>query len=77
MLKRFFINSVVVMIIIMTTTGFTYSNNVQKVPDYIEEDILKGNIKLEDKTNVNLKSKISQEEYEKTIKVFTRKSCDF
>ncbi|MDU8953679.1 MAG: hypothetical protein E7G37_07790, partial [Streptococcus sp.] len=43
-------------IIICTfSSGFTYSNNVQKVPDYIEEDILKGNIKLEDKTNVNLK----------------------
>ncbi|MDU5743169.1 MAG: hypothetical protein E6Z87_03935 [Finegoldia magna] len=66
--KKFVKNLVVVMIIIMTTTGFTYSNNVQKVPDYIEEDILKGNIKLEDKTHVNLKSKISQEEYEKTIK---------
>ena len=62
------IKLVVVMIFFITTTGFTYSNNVQKVPDYIEEDILKGNIKLEDKTNVNLKSKISQEEYEKTIK---------
>ena len=68
MLKRFIKNLVVVMIIIITTTGFTYSNNVQEVPDYIEEDISKGNIKLEDKTHVNLKSKISQEEYEKTIK---------
>ena len=67
-LRNKIINLLVVIIFIMTTTGFTYSNNVQKVPDYIEEDILKGNIKLEDKTNVNLKSKISQEEYEKTIK---------
>ena len=68
MLKRFIKNLVVVMIIIITTTSFTYSNNVQEVPDYIEQDISKGSIKLEDKTHVNLKSKISQEEYEKTIK---------
>lgn len=64
-----FITKTILSLIFLTfCSGFTYSNNVQKVPDYIEEDILKGNIKLEDKTNVNLKSKISQEEYEKTIK---------
>ena len=61
-------NLVVVMIIIITTTGFTYSNNVQKVPDYIHENIKEGNINLEDKITIDLKSKISQEEYEKTIK---------
>ena len=68
MLKRFLMNLVVVMIIIITTTGFTYSNNVQKVPDYIHENIKEGNIDLEDKITIDLKSKISQEEYEKTIK---------
>ena len=58
----------VVMIFFITTTGFTYSNNVQEVPDYIHENIIKGNINLEDKITIDLKSKISQEEYEKTIK---------
>ncbi|MDU6064915.1 MAG: hypothetical protein E7L13_08940, partial [Finegoldia magna] len=68
MFKRFLNKLVVVMIIIITTTGFTYSNNVQEVPEYIRENIEKGNINLEDKITVDLKTKISQEEYEKTIK---------
>lgn len=49
-------------------SGFTYSNNVQEVPEYIREIITTGNINLEDKITVDLKTKISQEEYEKTIK---------
>ena len=62
------IKLVVVMIFFITTTGFTYSNNVQEVPDYIHENIIKGNINLEDKITIDLKTKISQEEYENTIK---------
>ena len=68
MFKNFSKNLVVVMIIIITTTGFTYSNNVQEVPDYIHENIVERNINLEDKITVDLKTKISQEEYENTIK---------
>ena len=49
-------------------SGFTYSNNVQEVPEYIREIITTGNINLEDKITVDLKTKISHEEYEKTIK---------
>lgn len=67
-LIRFITKTLLSLLFLTFCSGFTYSNNVQEVPDYIEEDILKGNIKLEDKTNVKLKSKISQEEYENTIK---------
>ncbi len=62
------IKLVVVVIFFITTTGFTYSNNVQEVPEYIHENIIEGNIDLEDKITIDLKTKISQEEYEKTIK---------
>lgn len=55
------------MIFFITTTGFTYSNNIEDVPDYIKEDLLE-NINLKDKIHVNLNTKISQEEYETTIK---------
>ncbi|MDU6064067.1 MAG: peptidase S41, partial [Anaerococcus sp.] len=61
------IKLVVVMIFFITTTGFTYSNNIEDVPDYIKEDLLE-NINLKDKIHVNLNTKISQEEYETTIK---------
>ena len=68
------------MIIIITTTGFTYSNNIEDTPDYIKEDLLE-NVNLKDKIQVNLNTKISQEEYETTIKdvenFFERKSCNF
>jgi len=67
MFKRFIKNLVVVTIIIITTTGFTYSNNIEDVPDYIKEDLLE-NVNLKDKIHVNLNTKISQEEYETTIK---------
>ena len=57
----------VVMIFFITTTGFTYSNNIEDVPDYIKEDLLE-NVNLKDRVHVNLNTKISQEEYETTIK---------
>lgn len=64
-----FITKTILSLIFLTfCSGFTYSNNVQEVPDYIHENIIKGNINLEDKITIDLKSKISQEEYEKTIK---------
>lgn len=64
-----FITKTILSLIFLTfCSGFTYSNNVQEVPDYIHENIIKGNINLEDKITVDLKTKISQEEYEKTIK---------
>ena len=64
-----FITKTILSLIFLTfCSGFTYSNNVQEVPDYIHEIITTGNINLEDKITIDLKSKISQEEYEKTIK---------
>ena len=66
--KNKIINLLVVIIFIITTTGFTYSNNVQEVPYYIHKNIKEGNINSEDKITIDSKSKISQEEYEKTIK---------
>ncbi|MFR9275327.1 hypothetical protein [Finegoldia magna] len=64
-----FITKTILSLIFLTfCSGFTYSNNVQEVPEYIRENIEKGNINLEDKITVDLKTKISQEEYENTIK---------
>ena len=67
-LISFIIKTILSLIFLTFCSGFTYSNNVQKVPDYIHENIIEGNIDLEDKITIDLKSKISQEEYEKTIK---------
>ncbi|MDU1398706.1 hypothetical protein [Finegoldia magna] len=62
-----FITKTILSLIFLTfCSGFTYSNNVQEVPEYIRENIEKGNINLEDKITVDLKTKISQEEYENT-----------
>lgn len=64
-----FITKTLLSLIFLTfCSGFTYSDNVQEVPEYIREIITKENINLEDKITVDLKTKISQEEYEKTIK---------
>lgn len=64
-----FISKTLLSLLFLTfCSGFTYSNNVQEVPEYIREIITKENINLEDKITVDLKTKISQEEYEKTIK---------
>ena len=58
-----FITKTILSLIFLTfCSGFTYSNNVQKVPEYIREIITKGDINLEDKITVDLKTKISQEE---------------
>ena len=46
----------VVMIFFITTTGFTYSNNIEDVPDYIKEDLLE-NVNLKDRVHVNEKRK--------------------
>lgn len=65
-----FITKTILSLIFLTfCSGFTYSNNVQEVPEYIHENIIEGNIDLEDKITIDLKTKISQEEYEKTIKM--------
>ena len=64
-----FITKTILSLIFLTfCSGFTYSENVQEVPEYIREIITTGNINLEDKITVDLKTKISHEEYEKTIK---------
>ena len=67
-LISFITKTILSLIFLIFCSGFTYSNNVQEVPDYIHENIIEGNIDLEDKITIDLKSKISQEEYEKTIK---------
>ena len=67
-LISFIIKTILSLIFLTFCSGFTYSNNVQEVPEYICEIITTGNIKLEDKITVDLKTKISQEEYENTIK---------
>lgn len=64
-----FITKTILSLIFLTfCSGFTYSNNVQEVPYYIHKNIKEGNINSEDKITIDSKSKISQEEYEKTIK---------
>ena len=68
--KKFisFISKTLLSLIFLTfCSGFTYSNNIEDVPDYIKEDLLE-NVNLKDKIHVNLNTKISQEEYETTIK---------
>ena len=63
-----FITKTILSLIFLTfCSGFTYSNNIEDVPDYIKEDLLE-NVNLKDKIHVNLNTKISQEEYETTIK---------
>ena len=71
-----FITKTILSLIFLTfCSGFTYSNNVHKVPDYIHEIITTGNINLEDKITIDLKSKISQEEFKSTgFKFKTRTS---
>lgn len=64
----FITKTILSLIFLIFCSGFTYSDNVQEVPEYIREIITTGNINLEDKITVDLKTKISQEEYEKTIK---------
>ena len=67
-LIRFITRTILSLIFLTFCSGFTYSDNVQEVPEYIREIITTGNINLEDKITVDLKTKISQEDYEKTIK---------
>lgn len=66
-LINFITKTILSLIFLNFCSAFTYSNNIEDVPDYIKEDLLE-NVNLKDKIHVNLNTKISQEEYETTIK---------